>query len=203
MRLQHLAAAAAAIALTASLVGCGDGTDAAGATDGATSSVTPSAGADPSASDAPTTGATKSGEAKKKRKKKPAATFPDATEKLSAGDQEKVKSLDRVGLGAKGQLVGDHDALTVALYFGARQAMAADTGMDRTALEAVSAGTALRDATVYVSEHMDEQVPFSVDVLSSEGGTLKACVGADAKEARMLTVEAGKVVTDVAGSHTC
>jgi hypothetical protein len=201
MRLQRLAAAAAATALAASLVACSDSdrADDASPTDQAPSSTT-SPGADVQSSDATSSAAAKVG---KKARKKKAAAFPDATEKLSAGDQAKVRSLDRVGLGAKGQLAGDSDAVTVALYFGARQAMAADTGMDRTALEAVSAGTALREATVYVSAHMDEKIPFSVDVISSKAGTLHACVGPDADDARTLTVQGGKVVTDVAGDHHC
>lgn len=206
MRIQRLAAAAAATALAASLVGCSDAKDAADKAKSAASSAASSVGtqAKEKASDAASKAADKvKDHVKEKAREKGRALFEDATAKLSPEAQKKVASLATVGLGAKGQLADDDDSVTVAEFFGARQAMTADTGMDRTALEAVSDGAALRNATVYVSRYMNKKIPFSVDVISSENGTVEACVGAKADRPRTLTVKDGKVVTNVAGDHTC
>lgn len=202
MRIQRLAAAAAAAALAATLVGCADANDAAddirsSAADAASSATS---SATPKAKDAASKAADKASE---KASKKARELFTDATAKLSAADQRRLESLDRVGLGRQGELADDRDALTVAAYFAARQAMAADTGVDRLALEAASDGEALRDATVYVTEHTGETGPFSVNVLTSANGTVDACVGPKAKEPRTLTLAGGKVVTDAPGDHAC
>lgn len=202
MRIQRLAAAAAATALTATLVGCGEAQDVADTAKSAASEAASSAAsqATEKASEAASKATDK---VKKKAKKKAAALFEDATAKLSPEDQRRLRSLALVGLGTKGALADDADAVTAAKYFAARQAMAADTGVDRTALEAVAEGSALRDATVYVTEHTGETGAYSVNILTSAGGTVNACVGPKAKEPRTLTVTDGMVVTDSPGDHDC
>lgn len=202
MRIQRLAAAAAATALTATLVGCAEAKDVADTTKSAASEAASSAAsqATEKASEAASKAADK---VKKKAKKKPADGFEDATAKLSAEDQRKLESLALVGLGADGALADDADAVTAARYFAARQAMAADTGVDRSDLEAAAGGSALRDATVYVTEHTGETGAYSVNVLTSAGGAVDACVGPKAQEPRTLTVTDGKVVTDAPGDHDC
>lgn len=202
MRIQRLAAAAAATALAASLVGCAEAKDAADKAKSAASDAASSAAsqAKEKATDAASKAADK---AKEKAKEKAGSLFEDATSKLSPEAQAKVKSLDSVGLGKKGELAQDDDAVLVAEYFGVRQATTADTGADRSALEAISAGQALKDATVYLSVHAGKDIKFAVNVVSSDAGTVNACVGPNGDRPRTLTVEDGKVVKTAPAKFAC
>lgn len=198
MRIQRLAAAAAATALAASLVGCAEAKDAADKAKSAASDAASSA-----ASQAKDKASDAASKAADKAKEKAGSLFEDARTKLPADVQKKLESLDSVGLGKKGELAEDADAVAVAEYFGVRQATTADTGADRSALEAISTGQALKDATVYMSVHAGKDIKFAVNVVSSDAGSVNACVGPNGDRPRTLTVKDGKVVTTTPAKFAC
>lgn len=200
MQSTRIAAALTTLALAGSLAACGDAVNDAAAK------------AKAKASEAAASTAAKGKEAAKSAASEAAAKasgkagdlagsmFEDIKEKLSPEQQKKLESLDTVGLGEEGELAQDADSLTVADYFGARQAAVASG--DLTELKQVAAKRGLRNAKRYIRRgHAPKS--FSVDVVSSESGTVNVCVGPKGKNARTLTVVDGKVVLNAKGTHTC
>jgi hypothetical protein len=127
----------------------------------------------------------------------------DVLDKLSPEEQQKLQGLESVALGKKGELVKDADSLTVAEFFGARQSAAATGGEELSALEAVSSQRVLKVATKYVVSKSGQDIPFIVNVVSSKGGTVEACVGPKGNIARAITVADGKVVKIAPGTQAC
>jgi hypothetical protein len=196
--------AVAALALAGSLAACGDAVnDAANKAKAKASEAAASAaakGADAAksaASDAAEKAKAKAGD---KAGDMAGSMFEDIKAKLSPEQQKKLESLDTVGLGKEGELAQDADSLTVADYFAARQA-AVPSG-DLSALREVAAARGLRNAKRYIRRGHAPKT-FSVDVVSSESGTVDVCVGPQGQNARTLTVKDGKVVLNAPGTHTC
>jgi hypothetical protein len=203
MHTTRIAAALTAVALAGSLAACGDSVK--DAADKAKAKASDAAAAAASkGTDAAKDAASKAADkAKGKASEMAGSAFEDIKAKLSPEQQKKLEFVDAVGLGTKGELTEDADSLTVADYFGARQEAAANSGEDLTDLQAVSAGRGLRNATRYVTRFAGQTPKFSLEVVSSESGTVNACVGPKAKRARTLIVKNGKVVANRKGTHTC
>jgi hypothetical protein len=206
MQKRLASAAAAATILAVSVTGCSQAGDAA---DKAKAKASEAAAA--KASEAAAKAKEKASDAAGKLKDKATelggdkagALANDVLDKLSPDEQQKLQGLDAVALGEKGELTEDADSLTVAEFFAARQSAAATGGEDLSALEAVSGQRVLKRATKYVVRNSGKDIPFVVNVVSSEGGTVDVCVGPKGKKARSITVQDGKVVKNLAGKHTC
>lgn len=199
MRIQRITAAAAATALTASLVACGAAEDAANQAKAKASEAAASA-AEEAKNKAKDTASGAADKAKSKASEMAGSMYEDITAKLSPEQQEKLKGLESVALGNEGELKEDPDALLVAEYFAARQA-AVKSG-DLSEVEAIAAKQGLRNAKRYIAKGKAPKT-FSVNVVSSEAGKLEACVGPKGKKARLLVVADGKVVKNGKGTHTC
>jgi hypothetical protein len=190
---QRLAAAATILAVA--LTGCSEAQDA----------------ADKAKAKASEAAAAKASEAAGKLKDKATemggakagALVDDVLGKLSPEQQEKLQGLDAVALGEKGALAEDAESLAVAEFFAARQSAAATGGEDLSALEAVSGPRVFKRASKYVVRNSGKDIPFVVNVVASEAGSVDVCVGPKGKKSRSLTVTDGKVVKNVAGDHTC
>lgn len=197
--MRRIVAAAATTALAASLVACGAAEDAANKAKDKASEAAASAASEAAAKakDAASGAADK---AKSKASDMAGSMFEDVKSKLSPEQQKKLESLESVALGNEGELKEDPDALLVAEYFAARQA-AVESG-DLSEVEAVAAKQGLRNAKRYVAKGKAPK-NFSVNVVTSEAGTIEACVGPKGKNARALTIVDGKVVKNRKGTHTC
>ncbi|TCJ21311.1 hypothetical protein [Nocardioides jejuensis] len=203
MQTKRIAAAVATVALAGSLAACGDAVK--NAADQAKSKTSDAAAAAASkGADAAKDAASKAADqAKGKAGELGNSLLQDIKSKLSPEQQKKLEFVDTVGLGKKGELVEDADSLTVADYFGARQEAAANSGEDLSDLQAVAAGRGLRNATRYVTKFAGQTPKFSIEVVSSDAGTVNACAGPKGKKARTLIVKDGKVVANRKGTHTC
>lgn len=200
MQTNRIAAAVATLALAGSLAACGD--DVKNAADQAKAKASEAAAsAAAKGKDAAKSAASKAADsAKAKASDMAGSTFEDIKAKLSPEQQKKLESLDTVGLGEEGELAEDADSITVADYFAARQA--AVTSGDLTDLQEVAAARGLRNAKRYIARgHAPKH--FTVNVVSSEAGTVSVCAGPKGKNARTLTVKDGKVVLNAKGTHTC
>lgn len=197
--MRRIVAAAATTALAASLVACGAAEDAANKAKDKASEAAASAASEAAtkAKDAASGAADK---AKSKASDMAGSMFEDVKSKLSPEQQKKLESLESVALGNEGELKEDPDALLVAEYFAARQAAVASG--DLSEVEAIAAKQALRNAKRYVAKGKAPK-NFSVNVVTSEAGTIEACVGPKGKNARALTIVDGKVVKNRKGTHTC
>lgn len=202
MGFQRIAAAAVTTALAASLVACGAAEDAANDAKAKASEAAASA-----ANKAEEKASEKANDALDSAKAKGGAlagsAYEDVLGKLSPEQQAKLKGLDAVALGKNGELAEDADSLTAANYYGARQAAVPGSGEDLTDLNAVAAGPALKEATLYIQQNAGSTPKFAIAVVSSDAGTVNLCVGPEGKNSRTLTVKDGKVVKAAQGTHAC
>ncbi|RJS47186.1 hypothetical protein [Nocardioides cavernaquae] len=201
---QRLAAAAAILAVT--LTGCSEAQDAADKAK-AKASEAAAAKASEAAAQAKEKASDAAGKLNDKATEmggdKAGALVDDVLGKLSPEQQEKLQGLDAVALGEKGALAEDADSLTVAEFFAARQSAAATGGEDLSALEAVTGPRVFKRASRYVVRNSGKDIPFVVNVVAAEAGSVDVCVGPKGKKSRTLTVTDGKVVKNIAGDHTC
>lgn len=208
MRIQKLLATTATTALLATaLVSCSEAQDAADKAKAKASEAAASKAAEALES-GKAKASEKAGEmmdqAKDKAKDvKAGELLNDVKAKLSPEQQEKLEGADAVALGAEGELAEDPNSLTVAEFFAARQQAAANGGEDLSALEAITGPRVFKRTSRYVTRNSGKDLPFVVSVVSSEAGSVNACVGPKGKRARTLTVTDGKITKNVAGQHTC